>query len=412
VRAVCGLTSAFLLGASASAHAANDDAAIYARIDALRAAAQDIKIDGRAEEWSAFLRGEDAAGDGTASAVFDITGLAIAPMADGLFVMLDTGGPISPRNDAYWLDVDVGGSFGSDFRVSLSMGGDAIAWRFNGERAMTPLSIDGMKFARGEVYEAWIPYAGLPADLRSEATKKDARPWVRVSAASWSFVTKDWVDRGPSVASYRLVDTPYPLDAPLPATGRAVAVGLPLDGKWLVGQAAFTTGSHHGIWAYDFYPVDDALDPMPIGEDARNEAYYGWDKPVILRDPGKVQLATADARDNPPRQDNTGLRANEVRLDLGSGVGMRLLHFRQATVAVRPGEVVATGAEVGRVGNSGYSWWPHLHLELHRPLTGKTVPGALRNIRVGLNPAEADPWARDLSVWAVREGMFVENLRQ
>jgi hypothetical protein len=38
----------------------------------------------------------------------------------------------------------------------------------------------------------------------------------------------------------------------------------------------------------------------------------------------------------------------------------------------------------------------------------RSVPLALRRVRVGLNPTSADPWARDLDTWQPRQGYYVE----
>jgi hypothetical protein len=38
-----------------------------------------------------------------------------------------------------------------------------------------------------------------------------------------------------------------------------------------------------------------------------------------------------------------------------------------------------------------------------------TLPMALSDVRVSLNPSAADPWSRDLAIWEIREGFFVET---
>lgn len=59
------------------------------------------------------------------------------------------------------------------------------------------------------------------------------------------------------MASYRLIETPYPLDTPLPVRPQPpVAVGLPLRGQWFVSQGAMGRFSHQNTWAYDLVKLD------------------------------------------------------------------------------------------------------------------------------------------------------------
>ncbi len=58
-----------------------------------------------------------------------------------------------------------------------------------------------------------------------------------------------------------------------------------------------------------------------------------------------------------------GTEANYVVIDHGGGYTGLYLHFRQGSVAVVPGQVVAAGTQLGLTGSSGISSWPHLHFE-------------------------------------------------
>lgn len=58
-----------------------------------------------------------------------------------------------------------------------------------------------------------------------------------------------------------------------------------------------------------------------------------------------------------------GNQANYVLIDHGGGYTGLYLHFRQGSVAVVPGQVVAAGTQLGLTGSSGISSWPHLHFE-------------------------------------------------
>lgn len=74
----------------------------------------------------------------------------------------------------------------------------------------------------------------------------------------------------------------------------------------------------------------------------------------------------AEARDGlpdqtPPKADPDNASGNHVVLDC-EGLRVTLAHLRQGSVAVATGDRVARGAALGRVGNSGNTTEPHLHV--------------------------------------------------
>ncbi|HXT23082.1 MAG TPA: M23 family metallopeptidase, partial [Thermoanaerobaculia bacterium] len=84
--------------------------------------------------------------------------------------------------------------------------------------------------------------------------------------------------------------------------------------------------------------------------------------PVFAVLPGRV----VDAHDGESDM-NTDLvesaRANYVVLDHGGGLVTMYLHFKTGSVAVARDQAVAAGTQLGLTGSSGFSNWPHLHLE-------------------------------------------------
>jgi peptidase M23-like protein len=72
---------------------------------------------------------------------------------------------------------------------------------------------------------------------------------------------------------------------------------------------------------------------------------------------------------------------NYVILDHGGGYETWYFHMRRGSVAVRPGQTVAAGKQIGLTASSGRSNWPHLHLETHfegdwiEPSAGPCRPG-------------------------------------
>jgi murein DD-endopeptidase MepM/ murein hydrolase activator NlpD len=67
----------------------------------------------------------------------------------------------------------------------------------------------------------------------------------------------------------------------------------------------------------------------------------------------------------PPEHDRDNPAGNFVYLKCGAS-GVLLAHLMQSSVAVTPGDRVREGQQIGRVGNSGYSTEPHLHIHAQR----------------------------------------------
>jgi len=73
--------------------------------------------------------------------------------------------------------------------------------------------------------------------------------------------------------------------------------------------------------------------------------------------------------------------ANYVIIDHGGGYVAWYFHLRKGSVAVSPGQTVTSGTQIGLTGSSGFSDWPHLHLQTEKdgqwvePSAGPCRPG-------------------------------------
>lgn len=72
----------------------------------------------------------------------------------------------------------------------------------------------------------------------------------------------------------------------------------------------------------------------------------------------------------PPEQDRQNPAGNFVLIECGE-TQVLLAHLMQESLSVDSGERVQEGQFIGRVGNSGYSTEPHLHLHAQRRSTGE-----------------------------------------
>jgi hypothetical protein len=105
------------------------------------------------------------------------------------------------------------------------------------------------------------------------------------------------------------------------------------------------------------------------------ERYAIFGEPVFAPCAGEVVAAEANQPDRaPPGRESENPAGNYVRLRCG-GFDVLLAHLQRESVAVSPGERVAAGRVLGRVGNSGRSLEPHLHLHAER--AGEPLPLAI-----------------------------------
>ncbi len=96
------------------------------------------------------------------------------------------------------------------------------------------------------------------------------------------------------------------------------------------------------------------------------EAYQIFGNQVFSPCDGRVSMLRSDLPDNPPdRPDREHSRGNHVVLDCGDAEVV-LAHLRQGSIAVAEGEISRTGQLLGRVGNSGNTLEPHLHISARR----------------------------------------------
>ncbi len=413
------LWGGFVVGVADGPGRAYADEAIYRRIDQLRQAASRILVDGLDRDWVAIPQMTDPRDDAMDDGSRDIVAVAIAPTKKDLCIMVRTAQRPSTERWAFYLDLDLWGGVGDDVRIETDPSRRGTLVRFYGARQelTDPVSLRGMTLIVRRAIEIRINYRDLLAARPPEIAKLPGSgqmgPWVRMRTLSWNAQERRIVDIGPAVASFRLLETPYPLDPPLPKRPRSpLPIGLPVRGQWFLLQGPFGSRTHPDIWAYDLVKLGrDGHESNPPSS-KKNEDYLAWGQPVYSPVEGRVIRARSDAEDSPAQgTPRPKAPTNEVYMSLGGGLGLGMIHLRKGSVDARPGEKIIPGRQVGLVGNSGESFAPHLHLAIWGGYrTRQTMPIVLRNVRVGLNPVKNDPWVRELPEWEPREGYFVEQV--
>lgn len=176
-----------------------------------------------------------------------------------------------------------------------------------------------------------------------------------------------------TIAAWDLADTP-------PAV-----LGPPLAGDgWVAANGCCSArGAHRGAvmpisgrlrdaqrYAIDWMRVDaeGRLLRGPVGDAS---SYLAYDQPVLaVADATVVEVLdglddqTPGALPDPSTITIENVDGNHVILDLGGGRFAFYAHLKKGSVRVRARERVARGQELGRVGNTGNTSAPHLHLHV------------------------------------------------
>jgi Peptidase family M23 len=138
---------------------------------------------------------------------------------------------------------------------------------------------------------------------------------------------------------------------------RHVRALLPIDGRLMLAQR----------FAIDWEEIDSE-GRVVIGDPKTLESYVIFGKAVLAVDDGTVVASRNDLPDQVPGALPANIRLGEadgnyVVLDIG-GAYVLYAHMQPGSVTVKPGDRVKRGEILGRVGNSGNSQAPHLHLHV------------------------------------------------
>jgi len=171
---------------------------------------------------------------------------------------------------------------------------------------------------------------------------------------------------------------------PYPPTEECVVLDLPVRGTWLAGHAGASefTNFHPPIYRY-------AIDVLKLGPDGRLvdgsdlvvTNWYGYGEPVYAPADGQIVKVVDDLPCGPiGNRDRVHPAGNHVVIEIGNERQVLLAHLVAGSVAVDEGEYVTSGALIGRVGNSGNSEAPHLHVHV-QSASETTVPFRFRSMQ-------------------------------
>lgn len=217
-------------------------------------------------------------------------------------------------------------------------------------------------------------------------------------------LTFDSLDDVPDAVAHRLIGagaanpgTPEatPMDyltTPFTLRDRTeVVMGAPLEGgEWVAVNGLEGSGVHRQAvqsvggqlfnaqrFAIDWMLLDEN-DTFATNDTSKVENWHSYDQPVLAVADAEVIEVLDELPDqapgtlpDPAEMTMENVDGNHVILELGDGVYAFYAHLKQGSITVSEGDTVQAGDEIGRLGNSGNTSAPHLHM--HVMTTGSAL---------------------------------------
>jgi murein DD-endopeptidase MepM/ murein hydrolase activator NlpD len=126
---------------------------------------------------------------------------------------------------------------------------------------------------------------------------------------------------------------------------------------------------------------------MYKGDEKNVTDFYSYDEPVYAPADGRVtEVVDGLESDIMGNRDTKNPGGNHIILDIGNNRYVYFGHFKKGSIAVEEGQIVSAGELLARVGNSGNSTHPHLHMHIQNkpssdPEGRSTYPFRFKNIR-------------------------------
>jgi hypothetical protein len=199
-----------------------------------------------------------------------------------------------------------------------------------------------------------------------------------------------------------LLADPPEVDAPEVAINHQAAVVIrpPVKGDgWLAGAACCKPNVHRDeriaidgvrIETAETFAVDLVKvrhDIIFDGDGKVVEQYDGFGEDVLAVADGTVVSVHDGMSDQTPfvlmtPKSTSDYGGNNVMVEIAPNVFAWYAHLRQGSIAVKIGDAVKAGAPIGKLGNTGPSEGPHLHLGLldkPDPIAGRGLPFVFDN---------------------------------
>jgi hypothetical protein len=212
-----------------------------------------------------------------------------------------------------------------------------------------------------------LSFSTLPLWIKPELNQ-----WVNLLAAG--FILTLFMSL--NLSAFKAYSTPEP----------SISLSFPLkQGTYYVGQGGNSSLVNHH---YESQAQRFALDIVKLngwGIRARGlypselNRYEIFDDELYSPCDGKVVKITDELPDNiPPHTDSINLAGNHIVIKTDKYLVL-LAHMKINSIAVREGESLKKGQSIGKVGNSGNTSEPHLHIHA---VQGEEIEDVLKGIGV------------------------------
>ena len=164
---------------------------------------------------------------------------------------------------------------------------------------------------------------------------------------------------------------------------KPVVIGPPMRGKnWVAANGCCTVSPHRGAilgldqkllaserYAIDWIQSDDEGHILLPSDTTRLSDFPAYGKPIISVANGKVVEVVDKYPDVKPGVLDPDLTlkdagGNHVIVDIGGGRYALYAHLKPNSIEVEEGDNVRRGQQIGRLGNSGNTTFPHLHFHI------------------------------------------------
>lgn len=142
-------------------------------------------------------------------------------------------------------------------------------------------------------------------------------------------------------------------------------------------QNGYLIGNNPQRYAIDYAKLVDGL-PY-VGDGSSLEDWHCYNLPILAAQSGKVIFTKDGIPDNQTPfeldypTDMNNATGNVVYIEHADGTIGNYSHLKPNSITVTVGDMVAIGQEIGRLGNSGNSFAPHLHMHLLTNPEGKSL---------------------------------------
>ena len=160
-----------------------------------------------------------------------------------------------------------------------------------------------------------------------------------------------------------------------PSEKDCVVLDLPVRGVWLAGQAGasvLTNGHITNRYAIDILKLGPD-GRLFMGEEERVTDFYSYGEEIYAPADGRItEVVDGIQSDVMGNMDKDHPGGNYIIMDIGQDKYVYFGHLIEGSITVEQGQPVTAGTMLGRVGNSGYSTHPHLHMHVqNKPVSDR-----------------------------------------